>query len=246
MIGAGDAGMVLDPLGAAPQVLFDLPLSELEAMWKSIDPWTPRHAEVADLVLRHRVHRAIRRRIDLSDARSLYDHIRRLVARSRLRKVDSPERTWTERWRGYADMLDTHVDALRTRDVNKALARAHAREILSFLSTHGDVPQKAIELRLGLGKANVSRVLGLLEAHELVERRLDGRQNRVTLGPAAEGHFEAEGRPFVPVPNEPVAPLHAVILQGAFAEVASDQALTVDDPGMVELVDMIGDKDAVG
>ena len=31
--------MVLDT-GAAPQALFDLPLSELDTMWRSIDAWT--------------------------------------------------------------------------------------------------------------------------------------------------------------------------------------------------------------
>lgn len=181
--------MVLDA-GATPQALFDLPLSDLESRWRSIDAWTSRDAELVDLVLRHRVHRAIRRRVDTSDARTLYDHIRRLVRRAK--GADEAGKAWTERWRGYADLLDAHVDAMRTRDVDKALSRAHAREILAYLATHRDVPQKSIELRLGLGKANVSRVLGLLEAHELVERRLDGRQNRVSLGPAAEGRSFAD------------------------------------------------------
>src|SRR5688500_19280164 len=50
-----------------------------------------------------------------------------------------PYTTLFRSWRGYADLLDAHVDAMRTRDVDRALSRAHAREILAYLSTHGDV-----------------------------------------------------------------------------------------------------------
>ncbi|HJP00832.1 MAG TPA: MarR family transcriptional regulator, partial [Planctomycetota bacterium] len=55
----------------------------------------------------------------------------------------------------------------------------------TLVARERDLTQAKIGERLELKSANLSRILGVLEANEVIGRRKDGRSKRVALGPNA-------------------------------------------------------------
>jgi hypothetical protein len=176
----------MDILHGEPGALVDLEdLSQLFESICAIDPWTERHAEVLDYVYSCKVARALDRRAGSDELRELHEHIRRAagLVRSESHLVEA----WAARWRGYAAVLDARIGAIATQDIGAVLSRTHVKTILEILGRGGatGVAQAGIQQQLGLGKANLTRVLGLMEDHDLIERRKVGRDKQVLLGRGA-------------------------------------------------------------
>ncbi len=136
------------------------------------------HLEAIDYVLRHTVIRLLVRAAGEEELEAAHEELRRLVPIALEPKLAA----WVPRWRGLADLLEARLAVLSARDVESARRMAHAAEILALVASKPGWTQTKICDRLKLGAANLSRILGILEAHELVERRSVGRERRVHLG----------------------------------------------------------------
>ena len=179
--------MAIDVLHGDPGDLIDLEdLSQLFEAVRAIEPWTERHAEVLDYVYRGRVARALDRRSGGDELRELHEHIRRAAAL--VRSETQLEEAWAARWRGYAAVLDARMGAIATQNPSAVLSRAHVQAVLDLLGEAGEtgIAQADIQDRLKLSKANLTRVLGLMEDHDLIERRKVGRDKQVFLGRSAQ------------------------------------------------------------
>lgn len=149
----------------------------------------PEHVDALDYGLRHIVVRLLVRAAEPDELSDAYDALRRLVPVEREDELAD----WLPRWRAFADLLDARLSSLAAREPERALSLLHAREILELVASDQGLPQTEIcNRREGLKPANLSRILGVLEAHELIERRTVGRQKRVYLGRLASG---VEGLP---------------------------------------------------
>lgn len=141
-------------------------------------PTRPEHLEALDHALRHTIVRLLVRPAERDELSEAYDGLRRLVPVEREGELAE----WLPRWRAYADVLDARLASLGARDQERALQLLHAREIVDLVAREPGHTQAEICERLELKPANLSRILGVLEAHEFVERRTVGREKRVRLG----------------------------------------------------------------
>lgn len=136
------------------------------------------HVDALDYALRHTVVRLLVRAAERDELAAAYDALRRLAPIEREEELAE----WLPRWRAYADLLDARLAALAARQPDQALELLHAREIVDLVAREPGLPQAELGERLGLKPPNLSRILGVLEAHEFVERRAAGREKRVHLG----------------------------------------------------------------
>lgn len=83
-----------------------------------------------------------------------------------------------QRIRALADLVRLSIDAAKVADVADFTGRAHVIEILRMLAAKSGefVLRDAIRTELGLGNANLSRILSLLAVNGLVEREARERQ----------------------------------------------------------------------
>ncbi len=176
--------MAIDLLHDDPAWLIDADEDELLAAVRAIEHWTERHAEVLDYVYAGQTARLLALRASADDLRRTHDHIRRAAALARDAGIDA---SWQGRWRGIAAVLDARLGVLARRDAAGQPNRAHFDRVLAYLAGRGDAGagQSEIGEALGLRKANLSRVLNLMEADDLVARRMVGREKKVVRGPAA-------------------------------------------------------------
>jgi len=165
-------------LADGPSQLLDRALDEYAAFLREADEVQREHGEAVDYAVRHMVVRLLVRGADEDELTQTYDSLRRLVPVSR-----EPElREWSIRWRGMADLVDARLQSLAHRDVSKARSLLHVEDILAVVSNRPGLTQTEIAEALDLSAANLSRILGVMEAHELVERRSVGREKRVHPG----------------------------------------------------------------
>jgi DNA-binding HxlR family transcriptional regulator len=82
-----------------------------------------------------------------------------------------------ERLRAFADVIRLSAEAGSVSIIEEFVSRSHVVDILHVLLAGGAEPMRreAIKEKLGLGQANLSRVLTLLAANGLVERTAQGR-----------------------------------------------------------------------
>lgn len=142
------------------------------------DALRPEQLEALDHALRHTIVRLLVRSAERDELNEAYDALRRLVPVEREAELAE----WLPRWRAYADVLDARLASLGARDSDRALGLLHAREIIDLVTREPGHTQAEICQRLDLKPANLSRILGVLEAHEFIERRTVGREKRVHLG----------------------------------------------------------------
>lgn len=167
-----------DLLAAGPAELLERPLADYAALLRTDQELRRDHLEVVDYVLRHTVVRLLVRAAPEEELTGVYGDLRRLVPVAR-----EPELAdWLPRWRAFADLLDARRAALAAQDPAAAVRLAHSGAILELVEAEQGLTQVEIAARLGLKAANLSRILGVLEAHELIERRTVGREKRVHLG----------------------------------------------------------------
>lgn len=159
----------------------------------------PEHVDALDYALRHTVVRLLVRAAGEGELSDAYDALRRLVPVEREDELAA----WVPRWRAFADLLDARLAALAARDSDRVPGLLHAREILDLVANEPGLTQAEICERLELKPSNLSRILGVLEAHELIERRTVGREKRVHPGRLAGG---AAGSPQVANEQVPATP----------------------------------------
>jgi CRP-like cAMP-binding protein len=182
---------ILDPsalLAESPAQLLERPLTDFAELLRDSAEMGRDHAETIDYVLRHTVVRLLVRAASEEELMAAYENIRALVP---VRREDELA-AWLPRWRTLADVLDARLAVLSNRDLSVARGLLHADRILALIGAEPGLAQAEIGDRLDLKPANLSRILGILEAHELVERRSVGREKRVHLGRLAEGFEAAE------------------------------------------------------
>jgi Winged helix-turn-helix DNA-binding len=171
-------------LAEGPLQLLERPLAEYGRLLREAESLPAESVEAVDYAACHMVVRLLVRAAGDEELVAAYDDLRRLAPVSRETELAS----WIPRWRGFADLLDTRLAMLSTRDPEVVLRRAHAPAILELVQREPGLTQAEVGQRLGLKPANLSRILGMLEAHELIERRNLGRERRLhpgRLAPAA-------------------------------------------------------------
>ncbi len=82
----------------------------------------------------------------------------------------------------YADLAIESVRFGRLHALGDVCARAHVRDILQVLKTHGNTALRTVVLaETGLKQANLSRVLAHMASSGLISRQTDGKNVTLTL-----------------------------------------------------------------
>lgn len=192
--------MTLDILHGDQLILLEASIEELTQAVRGVEIWTERHVEVLDDVYRGRVAQLLTRRGSLEELRDLHQHLSQ--ASGLLRSEKSLSVPWSERWNSYAAVVSAQIGALYSQDPQGVRGRAHVEDILKVVRRGGalGVPQSAILDELKLQKANLARILNLMEANDLIERRpspVNKREKHVLLGRnaglAIEGRSPSDG-----------------------------------------------------
>ena len=165
-------------LAEGPAELLDRSIHDYALALHSLDGVEEEHLEAVDYAVRHTVVRLLVRKAAEEESAECYDSIKSLVPVER----EEEWMHWYRRWTGIADVLDARLASLAARRPEEARRLAHADEILALASEEPGLAQAQIADRLDLKAANLSRILGILEAHELIERRRVGREKRIYVG----------------------------------------------------------------
>jgi hypothetical protein len=166
-------------LAEGPVELLERPIQEYRPLLRDRD-LQPAVLEAVDYAVRHSVIRLLVRQADDAELEAANDAIRRLVPVSREEELS----TWVIRWRAFADLLEGRLAARANQRPAEARKLAHAEEILDLLAERPDLSQADIARELKLKEANLSRILAVLEAHDLITRRVVGREKQARLAPA--------------------------------------------------------------
>ncbi len=170
-------------------------LEDLSSAARAIEDWGERPAEVLDYIYRYRLIRLLQTRASLEELRALNEHIRRVLPPSRMGELDRLARPYRERWRVYGEILEARIHSLTSEAPAKVLERKHVRRILELVVT---APRERAVLKQalgGIGDPNLTRILKLMEANELIEVRRLGREKRIHLGPNGERFSPNKGAP---------------------------------------------------
>jgi MarR family len=174
-------------LSETPVRLLERPLADFGAALRAGEPSRELLATI-DFVLRHQVARALSRDPGRVDFDELHDNLARVMPVKLEERL--PEQTI--RWRAFADLVSTRLGMLDTQEPETARSLLHAEEILAFVAQHPGCTQSEIREDRELKPANLTRILGILEANELVERQTVGREKRVYLGRLERQRRETE------------------------------------------------------
>lgn len=175
--------MPIDLSRAVPETLAQAAkLGELLDVVRAIEVWRDREAEVLDYVYRERLIRLIREHAPAEELRAFHEHLGRVAHPRRRDALDGLSKPYFARWSAYRDVLENRIAALTSEAPRQVLQRAHVQEILRLVATGAADSQKALGDILGLSKTNLTRVLQLMEANELIERRQVGREKRLVPG----------------------------------------------------------------
>ncbi len=178
-------------LSEGPAELLERSLPEYSEILERADDLGREHLEAIDYALVHTVERLMARSPTEEELEEAYDELRGMIPIER----EGEFAEWVPRWQAFADLVDARLGILEAREegADVALRFAHGDRILNLVRAQPGLTQAEIGQRLGLKPANLSRILGVVEAHELIERRTLGREKRVHLGPrAATGPRPAE------------------------------------------------------
>jgi len=185
--GEGSIMEAIDLIHCVPERLAEeASLDQLLQTAKSIEKWEERHAEVLDYIYRQRLIRLLTRRSSTDDLSALNEHLERMLHPRRLEAMQHLGRPYGERWAAYKDILESRLASLRSRAPQQVLKMAHVEQILDLLLSGRATKQSEIQKILDLKKANLTRVLNVMEANELIERRTEGREKFILPGPGIE------------------------------------------------------------
>ncbi len=183
---------IIDLIHCSPEELAELAsLSDLMETIRNADRIDERQAQVLDYVYIYRVIRLIRfaRRGENStrELEDLFEHLDRVTHPRWLALLKNPERPYGARWTAYRDILENRLGALLSQVPERLLKRAHVEEILHLITKEKSISRKKIGKVLGLKQANLTRVLHMMEANELIDCHPIGRKIILTAGANAPG-----------------------------------------------------------
>lgn len=159
--------------------LVEAPLEELAALLRREQLPADQEIEALDRILRLKVIRALQSEPDHAALVALVGELRRLVPHDRCKDLDARRRPWATRWSTLGDLVDCAAQAIEARDPARAKQLAHAAPLLAAVGDSPGLAQAELGRRLGIKPANLSRILGVLEAGGLVRRKLVGREKLV-------------------------------------------------------------------
>jgi predicted transcriptional regulator len=195
--------MAIDLIECVPQAHAEsTDLDDLLDAARDIDTWTERHAEVLDYIYRYRLLRLLLSRRKTSEQRKelleLTRHFRQVTAGHRVAAMAKLKKSYPDRWAALRDLAADRIDMIESDAPRRLLERDHVREILKKVYL-GEVTTQAEITRTGEfgSAANVTRIINMMDANGLIERRRNGKQNELVLTPEGEHAAEAEAPPFV-------------------------------------------------
>lgn len=161
-------------------------LDDLLQAVRNIEKWQDLHAEVLDYIYRSRLVRLLWRRAHIEELRAFAEHLAKIVHPRRAAAIEALGQPFAARWRAYQSILETRISGLQTGAPEKLANRAHVSKILELICLGQVQRQQDIENILGLRKANVTRILNMMEANELIVRTKIGVEKHLVPGPNAE------------------------------------------------------------
>lgn len=158
-------------------------LDELRATADNIAAWDERQSEVLDFIYRYRLIRLLTNRAAPSELQALNDHLARVAHDGRQTALDTLSIPYHARWTAYREILEDRIAALESSVAEEVVnGYAHVADILALVTQQDGIGQQQIQQKLKLGKVNLSRILNLMEAQELIARRKSGRHNQIVPG----------------------------------------------------------------
>ena len=151
------------------------------------DDWSPRALQTLDHLLVVWTANTAARPDDvegIAELQQLIDYIRhRNANRQHLPPASH------NRWEALHDVLESRRHAIDGRQPERILKRAHVRAILDLIGTGTTQRELTAGLQgrdINISPGRLSQLLSLLEAHGLIGRRREGRENRLSLTPAGQ------------------------------------------------------------
>lgn len=154
------------------------------------DDWSERSLQTLDHLLVTWTATAAARPDDaegIAELQRLIDY-----ARNRSANQSSLPSTRRDRWSALNDVLDSRRYAIEGRRPERILDRAHVRTVLGLIGAGLSQPvlaEKLQERNIEISPGRLSQLLSLMETHALIDRKREGRENRLTLTPM--GHTAA-------------------------------------------------------
>lgn len=177
----------IDLIHCIPEKIAEKPnLDQLLQTAKSIEKWEERQAEVLDYIYRQQVIRLLTARSSADELSLFYEHLERMIHPRRLEAMHHLSKPYGERWSAYKDIVESRLASLRSRAPEQVMEMAHVEQILDLILSGRAARQGELKEALGLRSANLTRVLNLMEANELIERRSKGREKTIHPGPGLD------------------------------------------------------------
>lgn len=151
------------------------------------DGWSPRALQTLDHLLVVWTANTAARPDDvegIAELQQLIDYVRH---RSANRQHLPPASQ--NRWEALHDVLESRRHAIAGRQPERILDRAHVRAILGLIGTGTTQRELTAGLQgrdINISSGRLSQLLSLMEAHGLIDRRREGRENRLSLTPAGQ------------------------------------------------------------
>jgi hypothetical protein len=172
--------MNINDLTSTPMAdLVELDLGEIRNFLREPELPSDDALAVLDQALREKVVRSLSRPHDDEAWSSELDDFRRLIPHARKLALDQRDRRWATRWTTLGDLIASALEGHERRKRTDVSLPAHARIVLETVTRWPGVSQVELGRSLELKSANLSRILGILEARGLIQRRLVGRAKEV-------------------------------------------------------------------
>ena len=151
------------------------------------DGWSPRALQTLDHLLVVWTANTAARPDDvegIAELQQLIDYVRHRSANRQHLPLASQSR-----WEALHDVLESRRHAIDGRQPDRILKRAHVRAILDLIGTGTTQRELTAGLQgrdISISSGRLSQLLSLMEAHGLIDRRREGRENRLSLTPAGQ------------------------------------------------------------
>ena len=151
------------------------------------DGWSPRALQTLDHLLVVWTANTAARPDDvegIAELQQLIDYVRHRSANRQHLPLASQSR-----WEALHDVLESRRHAIDGRQPERILDRAHVRAILDLIGTGTTQRELTAGLQgrdINISSGRLSQLLSLMEAHGLIDRRREGRENRLSLTPAGQ------------------------------------------------------------
>lgn len=151
------------------------------------DGWSPRALQTLDHLLVVWTANTAARPDDvegIAELQQLIDYVRHRSANRQHLPLASQNR-----WEALHDVLESRRHAIAGRQPERILERAHVRAILDLIGTGTTQRELTAGLQgrdISISSGRLSQLLSLMEAHGLIDRRREGRENRLSLTPAGQ------------------------------------------------------------